>query len=210
MSRPELYPYQREGVDRIQAEGRILLADEPGLGKTRQAIEALDGGRVLVVAPKLILTSGTWDDEIKRWSDNPELWSQAAYTGLVPRGGIHKDRHGKTTRVDVRPEWLQPWDAIVLDEAHYVKGRGTSWTLAVEQISKRIPDSAFVALTGTPMPNWAHEVFTILRLLNPSYRETPVSPLPGGAGAFFCVNTQRLKFFDTPHVLCCNKNLMYA
>ncbi|QBZ73220.1 DNA helicase [Microbacterium phage Theresita] len=167
MVRPELYPYQREGVDRIRAEGRILLADEPGLGKTRQTIEALDGGRVLVVAPKLILTSGTWDDEIRKWSDRPELWSQAAYTGLVPVGGIHKDRKGKTTRVDVKPEHLQDWDAIVLDEAHYVKGRGTSWTLAVEQISKRVPDSAFVALTGTPMPNWAHEVFTLLRLMYP-------------------------------------------
>uniref|UniRef100_A0AAU6R628 DNA helicase n=1 Tax=Micrococcus phage Olihed TaxID=3092209 RepID=A0AAU6R628_9CAUD len=165
--RPELYPYQREGVDRIRSEGRILLADEPGLGKTRQTIEALDGGRVLVVAPKLILTSGTWDDEIQKWSDRPELWEQAAYTGLVPQGGIHKDRRGKTTRVDVRPEWLQQWDAVVLDEAHYVKGRGTSWTLAVEQISKRVPDSAFVALTGTPMPNWAHEVFTLLRLMYP-------------------------------------------
>lgn len=167
MTRPELYPYQAEGVDRIRGERRILLADEPGLGKTRQTIEALDGGRVLVVAPKLILTSGTWDDEIAKWSNRPELWSQAAYTGLVPSGGIHKDRRGKTTRVDVKPEWLQQWDAIVLDEAHYVKGRGTSWTLAVEQISKRVPDSAFVALTGTPMPNWAHEVFTLLRLLYP-------------------------------------------
>lgn len=167
MTRPDLYPYQLEGVERIRHEGRILLADEPGLGKTRQTIEALDGGRVLVVAPKLILTSGTWDDEIQRWSDRPELWTQAAYTGLVPRDGIHRDSKGKTTRVTVRPEYLQEWDAVVLDEAHYVKGRGTSWTLGVDQISRHARGSGFVALTGTPMPNWAHEVFTLLRLLYP-------------------------------------------
>lgn len=166
--RPELYPYQREGVDRIRAEGRILLADEPGLGKTRQTIEALDGGRVLVVAPKLILTSGTWDDEINKWSGRPDLWTQAAYTSLVAPGGLHRDNKGKTRRVTVRREYLQGWDAIVLDEAHYVKGRGTSWTLAVDRISKRVPDASFVALTGTPMPNWAHEVFTLLRLMYPA------------------------------------------
>lgn len=167
MTTPEMYPYQREGVERIRAEHRLLLADEPGLGKTRQTIEALDGGRVLVIAPKLILSSGTWDDEVARWSSHPDLWSQAAYTGLVPSGGIHRDSRGKTTRVSVKPEWLQEWDAVVLDEAHYVKGRGTSWTMAVDQISRSIPDSGFVALTGTPMPNWAHEVFTLLRLIYP-------------------------------------------
>lgn len=161
MTRPEPYAYQREGIQAIQSKGRILLADEPGLGKSRQTIEALDGGRVLVVAPKLILTSGTWDDEIAKWSDHPELWTQAAYTGLNQRGARNRIMD------EAKPEYLQQFDAVVLDEAHYVNGRGTSWTKAVEQISQRNPSSSFVALTGTPMPNWAHEVFTLLRLLYP-------------------------------------------
>lgn len=161
MTRPAPYEYQREGIEAIQAKGRILLADEPGLGKSRQTIEALDGGKVLVVAPKLILSSGTWDDEIAKWSDHPELWTQAAYTGLNQRGARNRIME------EAKPEYLQQFDAVVLDEAHYVKGRGTSWTKAVEQISARNSSSAFVALTGTPMPNWAHEVFTLLRLLYP-------------------------------------------
>lgn len=167
--RPAAYPYQQEGIDAIQRQGRILLADEPGLGKSRQTIEALDGGRVLVVAPKLILDSGTWDDELARWSDHPEGWVQAAYTGLVAYEGgkiqIHRDHRGKVSSVTVRKEFLQQWDAVVLDEAHYVKGRNTTWTLAMTQINKR--SEGLVALTGTPMPNWAHEVFTLLRLMYP-------------------------------------------
>lgn len=159
--RPPPYAYQAEGTERIRNSGRLLLADEPGLGKSRQTIEALDGGRVLVVAPKLILSSGTWDDEIARWSDHPELWTQAAYTGLNQRGTRNRIMD------EPKPEYLQQWDAVVLDEAHYVKGRGTSWTKAVETITQRSPRSQFVALTGTPMPNWAHEVFTLLRLLYP-------------------------------------------
>lgn len=159
--RPPPYVYQAEGIERIRNSGRLLLADEPGLGKSRQTIEALDGGRVLVIAPKLILSSGTWDDEIARWSDHPELWTQAAYTGLNQRGTRNRIMD------EPKPEYLQQWDAVVLDEAHYVKGRGTSWTKAVETITQRSPRSQFVALTGTPMPNWAHEVFTLLRLLYP-------------------------------------------
>lgn len=170
MSRPPLYPYQAEGVARARSEGRLLIADEPGLGKTRQAVEAFDGGRTLVIAPKLILDSGTWTDEIEKWADHPEGFTQAAYTGLVAyQGGkpmIHRDKRGKTTRVTVRPEFLDDWDAVILDEAHYIKGRSTSWTLAMQQIGKR--SDSLLALTGTPMPNWAYEVFTLLQMLYPA------------------------------------------
>lgn len=163
MSRPPLYAYQAEGVERIRTEGRILLADEPGLGKTRQTIEALDGGRVLVVAPKLILDSGTWDDEIERWSDHPELWHQAAYSSLNLRKKTARGGYAPTN--GVREEYRGHWDALVLDEAHYVKNTGTTWTHAATSIGKQ--SDRLVALTGTPMPNWAHEVFTLLRLLYP-------------------------------------------
>lgn len=165
--RPAPYPYQQEGIDAIRAMPSLLLADEPGLGKSRQAIEAYDGGRVLVIAPRLILDSGTWDDEIARWSDHPELFTQAAYTSLNAREVVPGAKRSSTTRPTdkPRPEYLQDWDAIVLDEAHYIKGRGTSWTKATQTIAKRA--GGVLAMTGTPMPNWAHEVFTLLQLIYP-------------------------------------------
>lgn len=172
MTRPDPYPYQQEGIDRIRAEGRLLLADEPGLGKTRQAIEAYDGGRVLVIAPKLILDSGTWDDEIAKWADRPDLFTQAAYTEIPARewtGARNPDgspRKSATRGTDTpRREFLQRWDAVVLDEAHYVKGRATTWTRAIQKVVKQ--SGGLLALTGTPMPNWAYEVFTLLQMLYP-------------------------------------------
>ena len=60
-----LHPYQKQGAAFL-AGGGVLLADEAGLGKTIQAIEAckaLDARRVLVLCPAVAL--GVWHDEIE-------------------------------------------------------------------------------------------------------------------------------------------------
>jgi SNF2 family DNA or RNA helicase len=66
-------PYQVEGIKQLAASSRILLADEPGLGKTIQALGALiEGGtwngRHLVIAPKTAITP-TWVRQINAWTD---------------------------------------------------------------------------------------------------------------------------------------------
>lgn len=168
--------HQRDAVEWIQRVGRGLLGDEPGLGKSRTAIEAFDGGRVLVVAPALIVNSGTWSHEINRWADYPEGFTVAPYSRLNQRV---KTAGGGTSPVgQVRPEYAGEFDALVVDEAHYTKGRKTSWTSAVEKIASR--SGAVLELTGTPVPNWAHELFTILRVLHPE------KAVPGGEyGSFW-------------------------
>ncbi len=53
-----LDPYQRVGAERVAA-GRFLLADTPGLGKTRQLLAVaavLAPGRVLILCPPVVLT----------------------------------------------------------------------------------------------------------------------------------------------------------
>lgn len=162
-SRPALATHQTEAVKWIRREGRGLLADEPGLGKSRSAIEAFDGSRVLVVAPSMVVVGGTWSDELEKWADHPDLFTVAPYTQLNARSKTSKG--GSTPVKSLRPEFEGEWDALVVDEAHYIKGRNTSWTWAVEQIAKR--SGAVLELTGTPMPNWAHELFTSLRVLWP-------------------------------------------
>lgn len=157
-----LKKHQREGIDWIQSVGRGLLADEPGLGKTRQAIEAFDGGRNLVVAPKLVIEGGTWEDELRKWSATPENWTVIPYTQLNAR----KPKGKGTAPVKVlKPEVKGKWDAVVFDEAHYLKGRDTLWTWAALQISRNTEQ--FLPMTGTPFPNWAHEIFMLLRMIYP-------------------------------------------
>jgi SNF2 family DNA or RNA helicase len=69
----DLFPHQRAGVKFLSTARRALLADEPGLGKTAQAIRALkalhDSGEE--VFPALIICPNTlkknWQREFDRW-----------------------------------------------------------------------------------------------------------------------------------------------
>jgi SNF2 family DNA or RNA helicase len=70
---PDLFPHQRAGVFFLSTARRALLADEPGLGKTAQAIRALaalvrNGENpfpALVVCPNTLKTN--WEREFAKW-----------------------------------------------------------------------------------------------------------------------------------------------
>jgi len=69
----DLFPHQRAGVKFLATARQALLADEPGLGKTAQAIRALkavkDGGEdvfpALIVCPNTLKKN--WQREFKKW-----------------------------------------------------------------------------------------------------------------------------------------------
>ena len=69
----DLFPHQRAGVEFLATARRALLADEPGLGKTAQAIRALkllhDKGEdifpALIVCPNTLKKN--WKREFERW-----------------------------------------------------------------------------------------------------------------------------------------------
>ena len=72
-SNEDLFPHQRAGVKFLSIARRALLADEPGLGKTAQAIRALkelqDRGEdvfpALIVCPNTLKKN--WKREFERW-----------------------------------------------------------------------------------------------------------------------------------------------
>jgi SNF2 family DNA or RNA helicase len=69
----DLFPHQRAGVDFLATARRALLADEPGLGKTAQAIRSLkrlhDTGEdvfpALIVCPNTL--KNNWKREFEKW-----------------------------------------------------------------------------------------------------------------------------------------------
>ena len=77
----DLFPHQRAGVAYLATVKRSLLADEPGLGKTAQAIRALkrlkeqgeDVFPALIVCPNTLKSN--WAREFDRWW--PEVTTQA-------------------------------------------------------------------------------------------------------------------------------------
>ena len=150
----ELMKHQREGMKFLEQKGRALLADEPGLGKSAQALFAAKPP-ILIVAPAMVIAGGVWSDELNKWSIRCEV-KQVPYSQLMVRDGR------KITN-QLKPELTRVWGTVIFDEAHYLKGRKTHWTAAAKQIKA---ERTFL-LTGTPLPNWAHEAFTLLQLLYP-------------------------------------------
>jgi SNF2 family DNA or RNA helicase len=168
-----LKDYQRENVKWIQEVGRGLLADEPGLGKSRSALEGFAGAeKVLIIAPTLVVESGVWHDEVELWGSDDTKYHLATYAMLNVRKDVRSKKEKEQGRPHrhkpvnlLRPEWRGHWDAVIIDEAHYIKGRDTHWTWAVDKVAKNA--DSLILLTGTPIPNWAHEVFTLLRTIYP-------------------------------------------
>lgn len=144
--------------------GRGLLADEPGLGKSRQMIEAASGP-TLIVAPAMVLDSGTWNDELAKWADSPDDFVQASYSGLAKLQTTITENGGVSNKPlrALRPEFRGGFETIILDEAHYIKGRNAYWT----HVAKKLQSEKLFEATGTPFPNWAQEAFAPLQLLFP-------------------------------------------
>ena len=86
----DLFPHQKAGVAYLATAKRALLADEPGLGKTAQAIRALkklkDQGEdvfpAMIVCPNTLKKN--WEREFKKW------WPDVSVQ--VVRGSANKRR----------------------------------------------------------------------------------------------------------------------
>lgn len=81
--------FQREGVQFIKDHKTVLVADEPGLGKTLQSmsgiVESGCTGTILVVAPKTAVYV-TWPHEIERWFEDVAPYDEwIIYGGKMTR-----------------------------------------------------------------------------------------------------------------------------
>lgn len=158
-----LFPYQETGVQWLAKVGRGLLADEPGLGKTAQAIAAAAAAgakKRLVLCPASVVEN--WRREIKRfdWKGHDEhLWRVESYD--MARGRNF--------------EFLMAigYDLVICDEAHYLKTRDTKRTQAVfgkkcDGVGGLVEKAKHVfLLTGTPMPGHPAELWPMLRAVMP-------------------------------------------
>jgi SNF2 family DNA or RNA helicase len=152
-------PYQRTGSEFLRTAGRAILADEPGLGKTNQLIRASEG-RTLVLSPAML--QDVWSEEIPRWSDDPDRFTWSSYSYLCNRVEDKKGRKSLVVGLP-RPELKGPWDTVICDESHYLKGRNTNWVKALAKVQT---DRLYMG-TGTPVQNWGWEIFQLLRFLYP-------------------------------------------
>src|SRR3954471_21672862 len=168
----ELRPFQRAGVSYVLNQRRTFLADEQGLGKTVQALAALEADHAfpaVVVCPASLKL--TWEREAKHWLPHR---STAVVSGRSHKGW----RNAGAQRADIvilnydivdgHVERLgeRGLQAAVFDESHYCKEPRARRTKACLSLARRVaPDGLRLALTGTPILNRPKELVSQLRLI---------------------------------------------
>ena len=167
----ELKPFQRAGVGYLLAQRRAFLADEQGLGKTIEALAALqaDGAfPAVVVCPASLKLY--WLAEIERWLPGRSARALVGTGAAGPRAaGAPADI--TVVNYDIVAARLQELcalqpRALVLDESHYCKNATAKRTQAVQQLSAAVPAEGMVlALTGTPVMNRPPELISQLRIV---------------------------------------------
>lgn len=136
----------------------VLLADEPGLGKTAQALLAADAAGafpLLVVVPNVVKAN---------WAHEAALWTPRRAATVVHGDGDSIDGFADIVIVnyeilDRHAGWLgnHGFRGMVVDEAHFIKNKSSQRSQHVLDISQRIrarsSNALFMALTGTPLIN---------------------------------------------------------
>jgi superfamily II DNA or RNA helicase len=194
----ELMPHQAQVVAAAASGHRtFLLADEPGLGKTAQALlaaEAANAYPLLVVVPNVVKTN---------WAREAGLWTPHRAATVIHGNGDTIDGFADIVVVnyevlDRHVGWLGDFGfrGMVVDEAHFIKNKTSQRSQHVlelsEQIRSRIARPLLMALTGTPLINdiedfraiwqflgWIDETKPLTELMD-SLEETGLTPADPG------------------------------
>jgi hypothetical protein len=162
----QLYPAQRAGVEYItgHAGGRCIVGDEPGVGKTAQALAALhqlDDFPAVIIPPASLKIN--WMREAGTVLPHKTIEILRGVTA-VPRL-VWSDI--TIINYDILPAWepvLPDPAGAVIDEAHYIKNPNTARARAVFKLMDRTAGSR-LALTGTPVLNETKEFFPLIRAI---------------------------------------------
>lgn len=202
------WPHQIRAYHRLYDNWppKLLIADEVGLGKTVQAGLLLRQGwlagklkRVLVLAPKNVckqwqielrekfnLNWPIYDGQKLTWYRSPardhdferpvsrEVWHREPFVIMSSHLARRQDRQRDIL------DTADPWDLVVLDEAHHArtKGAGTPQAKGPNRLlqlmrSLRRRTEGLILLTATPLQVHATELWDLLDLLGLPPEWTP-------------------------------------
>lgn len=164
-------PYQKAGIAFGLNNSGVLIADEPGLGKTIQAIGIINADvsmrKILTIVPASLKIN--WRREMKRW-----LCRDCSIEIINDKSSFKADV------VIINYEQLKeyddiiksiPWDMVIADECHVIRNKGTQRAQMVigaeDGSTTPIEARRKVFLTGTPIINRAREVWSLISYLNP-------------------------------------------
>lgn len=176
----EAHWYQIETVRKVlkQYRGRVLLADEVGLGKTVEAGMVLKeyilrgmAERILILTPASLV--GQWRDEMAAKfeiecatshdpllrSDPTAFWAQPRVIASI--ASARRKEHAELLAA-------QTYDVLVVDEAHHLRDQASASYRLVNSVQKRF----LLLLSATPVQNSLLELYNLLTLLQPGIFKT--------------------------------------
>lgn len=186
-------PYQFAPVNKLLQlpQPRLLIADDVGLGKTIEAgiclLELIARGRgkriLLIVPPGLI---SQWQEEMLEKfglyftsienASSLERAQTSLAEGIKP--WVFLNRIITSTeyikKKDVIQNALGPrWDAIVVDEAHYLAESGTPknpYTTARARLGQQLRSAcnSLILLTATPHNGYGHSFRSLIEIVEPT------------------------------------------
>ncbi len=195
------WPHQARAFDRMYQNWppRLLIADEVGLGKTieaglviRQAWLSGRAKRILIMAPKAVLRQ--WQIELReKFNLNVPIYEDGALTWYpspamrenfkrnVSDAEWHKEPFvlasshlmRRKERTKQLLEEAEPWDLVVLDEAHHARREISGKEKQLDRpnrlmrLMRGLKDktAALILLTATPMQIHPLEVWDLMNLL---------------------------------------------
>ncbi len=167
----QLMPHQAQLIAAAASGHRtFLLADEPGLGKTAQALlaaQAANAYPLLVVVPNVVKTN---------WAREVGLWTPNRPATVIHGNGDTIDGFADIVIVnyevlDRHVGWLGDlgFRGMVVDEAHFIKNKSSQRSQHVLELSDRIRSRVarplLMALTGTPLINDIEDFAAIWQFL---------------------------------------------
>lgn len=184
----DLQEHQLDGIKWLsqgyQQEISRYLCDEPGMGKTVQAIEGLKElhllgkgpKRTLIVCPKGLIS--WWTSELKRYNYDPIVISGSAVQRIIewrafavnpppivrftPKVGVISY---DSLRIDAPKVVNIVSGLIILDEAHRVSNRRAKTTKAIQGLVTCWKCQVWM-LSGTPMSRGVQDLWANLHLMD--------------------------------------------
>lgn len=178
------YPYQLDGIAFGLKHRRILIGDEPGLGKTLQSIGIVDTAGAypaLVICPSSLKIN--WQREFEKFTDHKALIldnaTRTAWPYFMQIGMFHVaivnyeslrkyfvwDTGGKDFRLKdvVFNDAIKVFRSVIIDESHRVKDPSAQQTIFTRGIAEG--KEWRILLSGTPVVNRAEDLVAQLSIM---------------------------------------------
>lgn len=178
------YPYQLDGIAFGLNHRRLLIGDEPGLGKTLQSIGIVDTAGAypaLVICPSSLKIN--WQREFEKFTDKKALIldnaTRTAWPYFLQMGMFHVaivnyeslrkyfvwDTGGKDFRLKdvVFNDAIKVFRSVIIDESHRVKDPSAQQTIFTRGIAEG--KEWRILLSGTPVVNRAEDLVAQLSIM---------------------------------------------